>query len=196
MHLCLRHILDKYQTLLLLSYLILEFPLETSIKELYNNFRATSQEREFIDLEKVLQFSLDEIEKVNIIADILVILEITYPFRQKDLLDNMIQQLIDKGLDSVIPMRKEFKSCWINKDNAIERIDAGFIPRTIKEPLYVGLIGLGCITFPNFIREGRRLGDRVGFVEVTDPYSSIEVRDKSDLNLADKIISDWWGQNK
>lgn len=157
--------------------------------------RKKELSQEFIDLEKVLQFSLDEIEKLNTIADILIILEVTYPFRQKGLLDNMIQQLIDKGLDSVIPVRKEYKSCWINKNNEIQRIDEGFIPRTLKEPLYVGLAGLGCVTHPVFIREGRRLGDKVGFVEVTDPYSSIEVRDKADLSLADKIIADWWEQN-
>lgn len=158
--------------------------------------RKKELSQEFIDLEKVLQFSLDEIEKLNVIADILVILEVTYPFRQRDLLDNMIQQLIDKGLDTVIPMRKEYKSCWINKNNEIKRIDEGFIPRTLKEPLYVGLVGLGCVTHPVFIREGRRLGDKVGFVEVSDSYSSIEVRNKSDLNLADKIIADWWEKNK
>lgn len=151
---------------------------------------------DFVDLERVLKFSLEEIEKLNIFADILVILEVTYPFRPRDLLDNMIQQLIDKGLDSVIPVRTDYKSCWISKDNEIKRIDEGFIPRSIKEPLYIGLVGLGCITHPVFIRQGRRLGDKVGIVEVSDPYSSIEARDKYGLDLAGKIIADWWKQNK
>jgi CMP-N-acetylneuraminic acid synthetase len=157
--------------------------------------RKKELSQEIVDLEQVLQFSLDEIEKLNIFPDILVVLEVTYPFRQKDLLDNMIQQLIERGLDSVIPVRAEYKSCWINKDNEIERIDGGFMPRAVKEPLYIGLIGLGCVTHPAFIREGRRLGNKVGFVEVTDPHSSIEVRGKSDLDLADRIIADWWKRN-
>jgi len=157
--------------------------------------RKKELSQEYVDLEKVLQFSLDEIEKLNIYADILVVLEATYPFRQKDLLDNMIRQLIEKGLDSVIPVRSEYKAYWQNKDNKIERIDAGFMPRAIKDPLYVGLIGLGCVTQPIFIREGRRLGDKVGFVEVSDPHSSIEVRAQADINLTDKIIADWWQKN-
>lgn len=158
--------------------------------------RKKELSEELIDLEKVLQFSLDKIEELNVFADILVILEATYPFRQKGLLDEMIQQLIDKGLDTVIPVRPEYKSCWINKNDGIARVDGGFMPRALKEPFYVGLIGLGCVTHPVFIREGRRLGNKVGFVEVADPYCSIEVREKSDLDLADKIIADWQKRNK
>jgi glycosyltransferase involved in cell wall biosynthesis len=158
--------------------------------------RSKELSAEHIDLETVLQYTLEEIEKRNIFADILVILEATFPFRQKDLLDTMIEQLIDKGLDSVIPARPEYKSCWINKNNEIKRIDEGFMPRIIKEPLHIGLIGLGCVTYPIFIREGRRLGDRVGLVEVNDPYAQIEVRNASELDLAGKILGNWWEKNK
>jgi CMP-N-acetylneuraminic acid synthetase len=158
--------------------------------------REKELSQEHVDLEQVLQFSLEEIEKLNIYPDLLVILEATYPFRQNGLIDNMLQQLIDKGLDSVIPVRAEYKSCWRNKDNRMERIDAGFIPRAIKEPLYVGLIGLACVTHPVFIREGRRLGEKIGFVQVRDPYSSIEVRHQADLELNDKIMAEWWKKNK
>jgi len=156
--------------------------------------RTQDLSTEYVDLEKVLQFSLDQIEKLNIFPDILVILEASYPFRQKDLLDNMIRQLVDRGLDSVIPVKPEYKSCWTNKGE-MERIDEGFIPRSLKEPLYVGLAGLACVTHPFFIREGRRLGDKVGFVEVSDPYSAIEVRSELDLEIAGKLIDNWWARN-
>jgi len=150
---------------------------------------------EYTDLERVLQFSLEEIEKVNIYPDILVILEATYPFRKKNLLDAMIEQIVDKGVDTVIPVKREYRSCWVNKQGMITRIDEGFIPRSLKEPIYIGLVGLGCVTYPQFIREGRRLGDKIGVIEITDPYSSIEVRDNEDFEFAGKIIDDWWIKN-
>lgn len=150
---------------------------------------------EFVDLEKVLQFSLESIEKLGIFPDILVVLEVTYPFRKKGLIDSMIEQLIEKGLDSVVPVKPEYRSCWINKDNHISRIDDGFMPRSVKEPLYLGTVGLACITHPVFIREGRRLGDKVGFVEIDDPCSSLEVRNTNDLELVEKIIPGWWKKN-
>ena len=149
----------------------------------------------FVDLEKVLQFSLGQMEKEGILSDILVILEATYPFRQSNLLDNMIQQLIDNGLDSVIPVRKEFRSCWANKNNEIKRIDEGFMPRSLKEPIYIGLVGLACVTHPVFIREGRRLGDKVGVVEVNDSFSSIEIISEQKSGPIDKMLEEWWRQN-
>ena len=157
--------------------------------------RTRELSAEHVDLEKVLQFSLEEMEKIKIFPDIMVILEATYPFRQKGLLDTMIRELVDEGLDSVIPVRPEYKSCWINKNGGLKRIDSGFMPRLLKDPLYVGLVGLGCVTHPIFIRQGRRLGDKIGIVEIKDTYSSMEVRGDSDIKLAGRIIEDWWKEN-
>ena len=84
--------------------------------------RTRELSAEHVDLEKVLQFSLEEMEKIKIFPDIMVILEATYPFRQKGLLDTMIRELVDEGLDSVIPVRPECKSCWINKNGEFKKI--------------------------------------------------------------------------
>lgn len=148
---------------------------------------------DYVDLERVLQFSLQEIEAIGIIPDILVILEITYPFRSKDLLDNMIDQLVREGLDSIIPARPEYRSFWMNKGNELVRLDEGFMPRGLKQPIYLGLVGLGCITHPVFVREGQRLGRKIGIYEVTDPYSCIEVRDEDGFEIASRLIGDWKG---
>lgn len=157
--------------------------------------RSKELSAEYVDLDKVLQFSLEQIEKTNIFPDLLVILEITYPFREKGLLDAMIEQLVDKGVDSIIPVLPEYKSCWISKDSDIRRIDDGFMPRSLKDPIYVGLVGLGCVTHPVFIREGKRLGDKIGFVEIANPYSPIEVRDRNSLCLAENLLVEWLENN-
>jgi len=156
--------------------------------------RSKDLSTELVGLEQVLQFSLEELEKQNIIPDVLVILEVTYPFREEGLLDTMIQQLLEKGFDTVIPARTEYKSCWIKGEKEIKRIDEGFMPRALKQPFYVGLVGLGCITYPHIIREGRRLGDKVGIVEIINPYSSIEVRGKEEIEIAGKLMEIWWPQ--
>ena len=46
------------------------------------------------------------------------------------------------------------------------RVDAGDLPRPIKDPLLISVKGLGLVTRPEFIRRGHLLGDRVGLVEV------------------------------
>jgi CMP-N-acetylneuraminic acid synthetase len=153
--------------------------------------REESLSEDFVDAEKVLQYSTERMEDLKIFPDIIVYLEITFPFRPKQLIDDMIIQLVNNGFDSVLAVRRESRSIWSEKDGRIERVDKGDIPRKYKEPCLIGLKGLCCVTHPEFIREGSLLGSRVGMYEVNNPYSSIEVREEEDFILAEKIIEGW-----
>lgn len=153
--------------------------------------REPSLTPEYVDIEKVLQFSVHKMEKLGILADIIVSLEITFPFRRKDFIDNLVLQLVKEGMDSVISAKPEFESCWIKEKEVIRRIDEGFIPRKFKQPVYVGIKGLGCATHPVFLREGKLLGNKVGIMEITDPYSFVEVRDANGLKFAEILMAHW-----
>src|SRR3989304_5738040 len=74
--------------------------------------RDESHSKDFVDIEKVLQYSLDKIEEMKNFPDIVVHLEETFPFRQKHLIDNIIEQIVKNGFDSVIATKKEFRSIW------------------------------------------------------------------------------------
>ena len=146
---------------------------------------------EHVDLEHVYQYSINRMEELGIIADIIVAMEVTFPFRDKGFIDRLIVRLVQEGLDSVVAARAEFGSCWLRDNDAIKRVDAGFIPRKFKDPVYVGIKGLGCATHPNFLREGRLFGEKVGIMEITNPYSSVEVRDAIGLPFAEKLLMQW-----
>lgn len=141
-----------------------------------------------VDLEQVLQYTLVELEKRDIWPDIFVSLEITFPFRDVSLIDDLVFDLVDKGLDTVIPAREEFNSCWMEEKDNFRRLDEGFTPREFKKPVYVAIKGLGCATYPNFVREGKLFGSNVGMYKITNPNSFIEVRSASDFLLAESIL--------
>ncbi|MBL8014394.1 MAG: hypothetical protein JNN05_11160, partial [Candidatus Omnitrophica bacterium] len=144
-----------------------------------------------VDLEKVLQYTLQELEKRDIWPDIVVSLEITFPFRDPNLIDDLVFDLVDKGLDTVIPAREEFNSCWIEEKGNFRRVDEGFTPREFKKPLYVAIKGLGCATYPNFVREGKLFGNNVGMYKISHPNSFIEVRSEHDFDLAGPLLADF-----
>lgn len=150
---------------------------------------------EHVDLEHVYQYSIEEMEKKGIIADIVVIMRATFPFRPKGLIDQLVLRLIKEDLDSVIVVRPEFASCWVKEADNIKRIDAGFIPRKFKQPIHIGVEGLGCATRPISLRQCHLLGEKVGIMEINDPYSFVEVRDEAGVHFAEKLISggaaDW-----
>jgi rhamnosyltransferase len=143
-----------------------------------------------VDLEQVQQHSLKELEKRGIWPDIVVSMEITFPFRDASLIDDMIYELIDKGLDTVMPAKEEFNSCWMQEGETYKRIDEGFTPREFKKPIYIGIKGLGCVTYPNFVREGKLFGNNVGMYKITNPNAFIEVRSPNDVLLAEMLLGE------
>jgi CMP-N-acetylneuraminic acid synthetase len=153
--------------------------------------RDKSFSKDFIDIEKVLQYSLNQIETLKIYPDLVVFLEITFPFRPKGLIDAMIEQLVRGGFDSIMAAKKENKSIWKEENGKIKRIDKGNMPRQYKEASYIGIKGLCCVTHPEFIREGTLLGKRIGIYEDNSMISSLEVRKKMDYDLA-KALLDYW----
>lgn len=148
-----------------------------------------------VSLEQVLQYSLGELENRDIWPDILVSLEITFPFREQNLIDDLVFELVDKGLDTVVPAKEEFNSCWIDEDGSYRRIDEGFTPREFKKPVYVAIKGLGCATYPHFVREGKLFGNNVGMYKILNPNSFIEVRSKNDFLLAETLLSEYLNQH-
>ena len=153
--------------------------------------RDESLSKDFVDIEKVLQYSLNRIEELKIFPDVVVHLEETFPFRPRHFIDGMIEQLVKSGFDSVIAAKKEFKSIWKEENGQIGRVDKGNIPRKYKEPCFISIKGLCTVTLPEFLREGSLLGEKIGIYEIDNPYSAIEVREEDDFRMAEKLIYSW-----
>jgi len=152
--------------------------------------RDENLSKDHVDLGHVFAYTINELEKEGYFADIVMMLEITYPFRPKFFLDELVEKYAKDGVDSIMGATKEFRSCWAKSDEGLRRVDEGFIPRNFKEPILIGAMGVGCITHPVYLREGKLLGDNVGLMEIDDPRASIEVRDELGVAFASQISLD------
>ncbi|MDP2106774.1 MAG: glycosyltransferase family 2 protein, partial [Desulfobulbaceae bacterium] len=74
--------------------------------------RDTSLSQDYVGLEKVYRYTLEQLAAKDNHPDVLVLLEITYPFREKPLIDDMIDKLVAEGLDSVLPAKIENNPIW------------------------------------------------------------------------------------
>lgn len=153
--------------------------------------REPSLSDEYVDLNQVLQYSLKKIEELMIFADLIVTLEITFPFRPKGFLDDMIARLTTSGLDSVVAAKLENRAVWKEKAEGIIMLEEGLTPRQFKEPTFLELRGVACVTHPEFVREGSLLGKKIGLYELNNPYSHLEVRSEEDFKLASHLIDIW-----
>lgn len=136
-----------------------------------------------VRVDDVLQYTINQLESQGYFPDLVVPLEITYPFRPDGLIDSLIERLLEQGFDTVIAGLPEYRPCWINQNQALVRIDDFEHIRNERKPILVGLPSLGCVTFPEFIRNASRLGEKVGIFEIEDPRAALEIRTGDDYQM-------------
>ncbi len=158
--------------------------------------RPEALSHNYVDVTAVYQYTLAQLEDRNDYTDLMVLLQETYPFRPHGFIDRLVRQLLQNGLDSVLAVQAEYKSCWERDNGHLKRVGKGFMPRQFKDPLYIGLSGLATVSHPAFLRQGDRFGKKIGVLETTDPASSLEVRNTRALKLANKFINKWWSENQ
>ena len=141
-----------------------------------------------VNLRTVQKFSLTELEKKKIFPDLIVHLEETYPFRDKGLIDNAIKVLLKNGYDTVIAAKEEKGWLWKENTNGYLRIEEGDIPEKIKKKTYLGLHGICCVTYPEFIRDGLLIGKNIGLFPVKNHLSIIEIRNNETYKKFGKIL--------
>lgn len=137
-----------------------------------------------VEVIEVYQFGIEQLEDRDWFPDLVIPLEVTQPFRPPGLLDGMITKLLKEGHDTVVASFPEYRPCWIEVDGKLERVNEDSTFRFEREPIQVGLPGLGCVTHPRYLREEKRIGGDIGIYEVEDPLATIEIRQREDL-------SDW-----
>lgn len=136
----------------------------------------------------VLKFTLDELNQQEYHPDLLMPVEITYPFRPHGIFDNIIEMLISNEYDTVIAGVAEYRICWKKEKNGFKNITDLSLPRSERIPLHVGLPSLASAIYPGIVRQGRRYGDRIGIYEIDDPFAAIEIRTPEQLkSIAQKF---------
>jgi CMP-N-acetylneuraminic acid synthetase/GT2 family glycosyltransferase len=155
--------------------------------------RPADLSADYVDVADVFRYALERIENLDGVPDLVVMLEETYPFRTATMLDEMIARLVSEGLDTVIAARKETRGIWMQQEGEAVLLADGFMPRQFKrQHAMVGLLGLGCVTHPMFLRAGTMFDGKVGIFEVDHPLSAVEVRDAATQELAEQLAHGWW----
>jgi len=142
------------------------------------------------DLLSVCKSALNEIEKMSNYPDLVVILTEQYPFREKDLFDNMIKKLVTEGLDVSIASKKISGGVWLkNKKGSHQMIIDGLVPNKIRNEIaFRSSFGLGCVVRPKNLRQSNLYNGKIGFYEVKDPVTLISIRENSVKNLSKKLL--------
>lgn len=148
-------------------------------------------------LQHVLKESLERIECRKIYPDVVAIMWVTFPFREKNYIDKLVLELFNKGFDSVISARPVYETCWQEKEKGrFYKLASANLPRARRKKFFIGIEGLGYVTYPDCIRNNRIYEDNIGIIEVHNPVSAVKVREKEDFIFAENIAKEWFKKDK
>lgn len=142
-----------------------------------------------VSVAEVFQHTLAWYESKGCFFDYVVTLEITHPFRPRNIVQRCIKKALATGLDTVVAGMPEYRPCWWLEDEDYRRIDDYLHRRTQREPIHVGLPAICSVLTPDLLRRGKRLADRVGVVELADPLAAIEIRQNSDFESMERLLN-------
>ncbi len=149
-------------------------------------------------IEPVIQHALLTYESMyDCRFDIVVYLQTTDVFRKPEMIKTCVQGLVaNPQLDSVFSAYVTHKRFWRSTDNGFERLatDIPYGPRQTNELLYREDTGIACATRAEFVRQARRIGNRVDIVPTSDFRTSIDIHTEFDLWLAERILVEWTGE--
>lgn len=145
-------------------------------------------------LEDALRFALDEIERGGDYPEIIVNANYLHPFRPKSLFDELVEDLLYKGLETVFAGYADYQNVWVkDPSGGFSQIGEGLKSREHKQPLYESLYGLGCATASHVIRSGKLVGSRVGILPLNDRLYTIKQVDERSERLIAAILRQMGG---
>lgn len=167
-------------------------PKVAKISKKYNCFTIFPRPKKLSDdkasSESALKHALNVYEKKKEKIKFLAYLQITEPFRPKNILKQCIKKLLNnKKYDSCFAAFIQYKNFWIEKSNALVRISDKkdrFKPRQIKKPVLREDTGIALVTKTKFVRAGERLGKKVTCIKYSNPKYNIDINTEADLIFA------------
>ena len=153
--------------------------------------RPTQLSKSYIGVADVIKFTLDEYEKENPNLDLIVFLEETYPFRDKNDIRDMIKVIIDQGNDSLIAVKNEQKGAWVRDENGLKPIiEQTFMPRELKsKSIDIAQIGYCTLLTPQYVRFGDTLGPDTGLYKVNNNMNTTEIRNTDDMRAYFQLLN-------
>lgn len=133
----------------------------------------------YLDIISSVRNFLEKLEKKNKFFDLVVIATEHFPLRNPKIFDEMIKLSINKNFDVVVPVQP-FKGSIFTKENIKNKtLINGTIPTKIKDEIIFSRIGLCTVIKTSKIRSSDIMQNKLGFYNVRDQLSFIEINKDS-----------------
>ncbi len=120
-----------------------------------------------------------------------VYMQITEPVRPLGILDRCIAAFKENDCDSAFAAYEMHKNFWVSDDIQASRLSpVGQVemPRQKKKPIYREDTGICCVTAPEVLARGDRVGVKPALVIYDHPGALIDIHCEADLLIAERVL--------
>ena len=100
--------------------------------------------------------------------DSIIYVNYDYVNRPASIFDKIIKFAQSNGFDTVFPGLVDYGNYWCFNGESYEQTDSSLRLRKDRDPLYMALYGLGCLSSSWIIRTGNIIGGKVGILKLKD----------------------------
>lgn len=148
------------------------------------------QHNKKLDIDQLINRALKEIEDRHDYPNSILYVNYEYLHHSQELFSEIIFDAAYKGCDSVFPGLIDYSSYWFRDDNSnYIQTDISMKPRSMSEPKYRALYGLGCLTSSALIRSNNLIGGRVGIVPVNNIKYGLRLKGEGAEEIINVIIN-------
>ncbi len=134
----------------------------------------------------VLKWGLEKINSNNIYPDYVIYAAHEYAFRPKKIFTKLIKDVCYKGFDSAFIGYTEYSSFWYYDTKTDDYVPSKEMMKVVtkKHPLLKSLLGAGCITRPQVIRNSEIISkNNIGVITTSNFKYSLRTSDQSMFEL-------------
>ena len=146
------------------------------------------------EVDRLLQWSVKEIESKGEKIDVVVLLYATSPFRQSQSITDCINLIVNKGFDSSLTLFEDRSYLWKRLGDSENVIPTNYNPKTRgpnqmeKWNQWVENKAVYAMKRDLLLASGCRLGGNIGFVRM-NKLESIDIDTIEDFILAERILN-------
>jgi spore coat polysaccharide biosynthesis predicted glycosyltransferase SpsG/CMP-N-acetylneuraminic acid synthetase len=138
-------------------------------------------------LKPVIVHAVREIEKAGDRPDVVVVLQVTSPFREAEAVEGAVDRLVAGGYDTVLSVTEDRTLNWRASEGMLQPLFAKEGRRDQQEPVYkengaVVALRRAVLDAPS------RFGERVGYL-VLDKRAAFTVHDLEDFWMAERLLA-------
>lgn len=135
-----------------------------------------------VGLLDVLDYTLGVCDPTMAKYDLVCSVDETYVFRPANLIDALVLNLMDNGLDISLAGTKESRSLWFESEYDVNRILDGFVPSAMRSSsAHVGMPGLGMVVHTSVLRNLLGREKRFGVLEIDAGYVGVKVESEGQI---------------